>query len=52
MLLRLLKQHGIEEPRCRLDYVAASEGEKFVKVVTQMTETLKRLGPLRRRASK
>ena len=52
MLLRLLEQHGIEEPRCRFDYVAASEGEKFVQVVTEMTETLKRLGPLRRRVSK
>ena len=48
MLLKLLKQEGIEEPRCRFDYVSASEGDKFVQVVTEMTDTIKKLGPLRR----
>ncbi len=48
MLLPLLKQLGIEEERCRFDYVSASEGEKFVQVVTEMTDKIKRLGPLRR----
>ncbi len=47
MLLRLLKQYGIEESRCCFDYVAASEGEKFVQLVTEMTDTLRKLGPLR-----
>lgn len=46
MLLKLLKQQGIEEQRCRFDYVSASEGEKFVQVVTAMTETIRQLGPL------
>jgi len=50
MLLRLLKQQGIEQERCRFDYVSAGEGEKFVQVVTEMTETIKRLGPLRRKS--
>lgn len=46
MLLPLLKQEGIEEERCRLDYVSAGEGDKFAQVVTEMTETIKKLGPL------
>jgi len=49
MLLKLLKQQGIDEERCRFDYVSAGEGEKFVQVVTEMTDTIKRLGPLRRK---
>ena len=46
MLIRLLKQFGIEEQRCRFDYVSAGEGEKFVKVITEMVETVRGLGPL------
>lgn len=47
LLRQLLKQHGIAEERCRFDYVSASEGEKFVKVVTEMTDTIRKLGPFR-----
>ena len=50
MLLRMLHQFGIEPERCRLDYVSAGEGEKFVKVVTDMVETVRSLGPLRHSA--
>ncbi|MBM3744453.1 MAG: hydrogenase iron-sulfur subunit [Acidobacteria bacterium] len=46
LLLRLLRQFGIEEERCRLDYVSAGEGERFVQVVGEMTETVRALGPL------
>jgi F420-non-reducing hydrogenase iron-sulfur subunit len=46
LLLRLLRQFGIGEERCRFDYVSAGEGEKFVNVATEMVNTLKRLGPL------
>lgn len=46
MLVRLLKQFGIEEERCRFDYVSASEGGKFVSVITDMVGTVKELGPL------
>jgi Methyl-viologen-reducing hydrogenase, delta subunit len=41
-----LKQFGIEEQRCRLDFVAASEGEKCARVLTEMVESLRTLGPL------
>ncbi len=46
MLVKLLKQFGIEEERCRLDYVSAGEGEKFVRVVSDMVESLRTLGPM------
>ncbi len=46
LLLRLLSQYGIEHERCRLDYVSASEGEKFVQVVSEIVSTIKSMGPL------
>jgi len=46
ILLRLLRQWGVEEQRCRFDYVSAGEGEKFVQVVTNFVEELKQLRPL------
>lgn len=45
ILLRLLRRHGIGEERCRLDFVSAAEGERFARIVTEMSEELKRLGP-------
>ncbi len=47
MLIRLLKQFGIEEERCRFDFVSASESEKFIKIIHAMVGSLKILGPLR-----
>jgi F420-non-reducing hydrogenase iron-sulfur subunit len=46
MLLKLLDQFGIERERVRLEWVSASEGNKFAEVVTDMTQQLKALGPL------
>jgi F420-non-reducing hydrogenase iron-sulfur subunit len=46
LLLRLMKQLGIDERRCRMDYVSAGEGEKFVAVATDMVKTIQGLGPL------
>ena len=51
LLLNLLQQFGIEEARCRFDYVSAGEGEKFAAVVTEMTETIRALGPLHQMAA-
>jgi F420-non-reducing hydrogenase iron-sulfur subunit len=48
MLLRLLRQFGVEEERCRFDYVSAGEGDKFVQVVTDFVETIKTCGPFHR----
>jgi F420-non-reducing hydrogenase iron-sulfur subunit len=46
ILLRILRQLGIEEERCRLDFVSAAEGEAFARIMTEMAEAVKRLGPL------
>ena len=46
ILLGLLEQFGIEKERCKFDYVSAGEGEKFVRVITEMVDTVKGLGPL------
>ena len=52
LLIRYLEQFGIEKERCRLDFVSAGEGEKFVKVVTETVDTLKSLGPLMKPVSR
>jgi F420-non-reducing hydrogenase iron-sulfur subunit len=46
ILKKMLKEFGIEEERLRLDWVSASEGDKFVRVVTEMVEDIRKLGPL------
>jgi len=46
MLLDLLDQFGIERERVRLEWISASEGERFAEVVKQLTETVRSLGPL------
>jgi len=46
LLKKMLQQLGIEEERVRLDWVSASEGDKFVSVVDDMTEKVRALGPL------
>lgn len=45
LILRLLKQMGIESERCKMDFVSAGEGEKFVSVITDMVAEMKKLGP-------
>ena len=42
-VVKMLRQFGIAEDRCRFDYVSAAEGEKFVAVVSEMVERLKAL---------
>lgn len=46
LLKRTLKEFGISEERLKLEWVSASEADKFVEIVTEMVETVKRLGPL------
>jgi F420-non-reducing hydrogenase iron-sulfur subunit len=41
----MLAQLGIEEERVRLDWVSASEGDRFAAIVTEMTEQVRALGP-------
>ncbi|RKZ29660.1 methyl-viologen-reducing hydrogenase subunit delta [bacterium] len=46
LLLRMLREFGIEPKRVRLDWVSASEGQKFAEVTNEMTEIVRSLGPL------
>ncbi len=46
MLLNLLEQFGIDPQRVRLEWVSASEGQRFAEVVTDFTNQLRQLGPL------
>lgn len=45
LLKKLLAQFGIEDDRVRLEWVSAAEGERFAKVITDMTEKVRKLGP-------
>jgi len=45
LLKRVLKDFGIEPERVRLEWVSASEGDKFAAVVRDMVEQIKKLGP-------
>ncbi len=49
LFAKLLAQLGVDPARFKLDWVAASEGKKFQELAKHMTETVKRLGPLRLR---
>ncbi len=47
LLLKMLEPFGIEKERCRFDFVSAGEGDKFVKLITEMVDTIRVLGPLK-----
>ncbi len=44
----IVEQLGVEDERVRLEWVSASEGDRFATIVTDMTEKIKRLGPFSR----
>ena len=45
LLKNVLSELGLEPERLRLEWISASEGEKFAAVVRNMVSTLKKLGP-------
>jgi coenzyme F420-reducing hydrogenase delta subunit len=45
MLKKLLALTGLEPDRLRLDWVSASEGQRFAEIVTEFTEHVRKLGP-------
>jgi len=47
LLVETLEPFGIERERCVFDYVSAAESEKFVRVVSEMVERVRALGPAR-----
>ena len=47
LLKKMLGQFGIDERRLRLDWVSASEADKFVETINDMVATVKALGPVK-----
>jgi F420-non-reducing hydrogenase iron-sulfur subunit len=47
LLKKMLAQFGVEDERVRLDWVSASEGEKYATVINEMTEKIRSLGPFK-----
>ena len=45
LVKKLLSQMGVEDERVRLEWVSASEGERFVSITNDMTEKIRELGP-------
>jgi F420-non-reducing hydrogenase iron-sulfur subunit len=45
LLKKVLQQLGIEPERVRLEWISASEGDKFATVVKDMVEEIRKLGP-------
>jgi len=46
LLKKMLAQFGIEEERFMLEWVSASEGDRFASIVNNMTAKLRKLGPV------
>ena len=51
LLKAVLKAQGVEDDRVRLEWVSASEGQRFADIVLDMTERIRALGPSRIRTS-
>jgi F420-non-reducing hydrogenase iron-sulfur subunit len=45
VLQRLMAFAGLESERLRLDWVSASEGDRFTRIVGDFTESVRALGP-------
>jgi F420-non-reducing hydrogenase iron-sulfur subunit len=45
LLKQLLAAYGVEDDRVRLEWVSASEGQRFADIVNDMTERVRALGP-------
>jgi F420-non-reducing hydrogenase iron-sulfur subunit len=45
LLKKVLQDFGIEPERVRLEWVSASEGDRFAAIVRDMVEQIKKLGP-------
>jgi F420-non-reducing hydrogenase iron-sulfur subunit len=47
LLRAVLEDLGIEKERLRLEWISAAEGDKVQRVCNEMTEQVRKLGPLR-----
>ena len=46
MTKKMVEQFGIEPERIRLEWVSASEGDRFAAIANEFTEQVRKLGPL------
>lgn len=46
LLKMILEQYGIDPRRLRLEWISASEGDKYASVTLEFEQQLKELGPL------
>ncbi len=46
VMKKMLVHMGVEPERFRLEWISASEGERYAEVVNEMTESVRALGPL------
>jgi F420-non-reducing hydrogenase iron-sulfur subunit len=46
LLKKILNSMGIEDQRVRLEWISASEGDRVQKVMNEMSEQVRKLGPL------
>ena len=47
LLRQVLRDYGIEDDRVRLEWVSASEGQRFADIASDMTARVRALGPQR-----
>jgi len=43
----MLRQFGIEPERLRLEWISAAEAQRFAQLITDFTNQIKKLGPIR-----
>ena len=43
----IIEQLGIDKKRLTLEWISASEGKKFAELITEVTEQIKELSPLK-----
>ena len=46
LLQKMLVQFGIEQERVSLDWVSATEGDRFTAIIHDMVERIKKIGPM------
>lgn len=49
MLIKAIKNAGIDPRRLKLDWISATEGEKFAQLIRDAVKEIKELGPLKGR---
>lgn len=47
LMKTMIQQMGIESERLRQEWISASEGDRVQSVITEMTEQVRQLGPLK-----